>query len=73
MRVSTTHIDSGNFRPDTVVAGMFTILANSTVPEKLEIKPATPHSDFVGSIAGYDAGASRPSSRAWCRSWHPGM
>ena len=27
---------------------MFTILANSTVPEKLEIKPATPHSDFVG-------------------------
>ena len=30
MRVSTTHIDSGNFRPDTVVAGMFTILANST-------------------------------------------
>ena len=48
MRVSTTHIDSGNFRPDTVVAGMFTILANSTVPEKLEIKPATPHSDFVG-------------------------
>lgn len=48
MRVSTTHLDSGNFRPDTVVAGMFTILANSSVPEKLEIKPATPHSDFVG-------------------------
>lgn len=48
MRVSTTHIDSGNFRPDTVVAGMFTILANSNVPEKLEIKPATPHSNFVG-------------------------
>ena len=48
MRVSSTHIDSGNFQPDTVVAGMFTILANSSVPEKLEFKPATPHSDFVG-------------------------
>ena len=48
MRVSTTHLDSGSFRPDTVVAGMFTILANSSMPEKLEITPATPHSDFVG-------------------------
>ena len=57
MRVSTTHIDSGNFRPDTVVAGMFTILANSTVPEKLEIKPAHASQRFCGEVcAGYDAG-----------------
>ena len=48
MRVSTTHLDAGNFRPDTVLAGMFTILANSSVPEKLEMQPTTPHSDFVG-------------------------
>ena len=48
MRVSTTHIDAGNFQPDNVVAGMFTILASSNIPTKLEIKEATPHSDFVG-------------------------
>lgn len=48
MRVSTAHIDAGNFQPDTVVAGVFTILATSSVPEKLVMKPATPHSDFVG-------------------------
>ena len=38
MRVSTTHIDAGNFRPDSVLAGMFTILATSSAPVKLEIK-----------------------------------
>ena len=48
MRVSTTHIDAGNFQPDNVVAGMFSILASSNIPTKLEIKEATPHSDFVG-------------------------
>ena len=48
MRVSTTHIDAGSFRPDNVTAGMFTILAPSNIPTKLEIKAATPHSDFVG-------------------------
>ena len=41
MRVSTTHIDAGNFQPDNVVAA-------SNIPTKLEIKEATPHSDFVG-------------------------
>ena len=48
MRVSTTHIDSGNFRPDTVVAGMFTILATAPCRRSWRSSPPTPHSDFVG-------------------------
>ena len=48
MRVSTTHIDAGNFQPDCVIAGEFTILGSSSAPAKLEYQEATPHSDFVG-------------------------
>lgn len=51
MRISNTHLDAGNFQPDNVVAGVFTILANTSAPAKLEIKEATPHSDFVGKYA----------------------
>lgn len=48
MRVSSTHIDSGNFQPDHVMAGEFTILGHSGGPVKLEYQEVTPHSDFVG-------------------------
>lgn len=48
MRVSSTHIDSGNFQPDRVMAGEFTILGHSGGPVKLEYQEVTPHSDFVG-------------------------
>ena len=73
MRVSTTHLDSGSFRPDTVVAGMFTILANSSMPEKLEITPATPHSDLFGKYVLDPTRVSRRSSRDWYLSWRHGM
>ncbi len=51
MRISQTHLDSGNFAPDSVLAGEFTILAHTgaatiTVPTKM-----IPHSDFVGKYA----------------------
>lgn len=48
MRISTTQLDAGNFKPDQVVAGEFSIFAAIGVPEKLEYAEAIPHSDFVG-------------------------
>lgn len=48
MRVSQTHLDSGSFQPDSVMAGEFTILAHTGAPTVLEHQEAVPHSDFVG-------------------------
>lgn len=48
MRVSQTHLDSGSFTPDRVLAGEFTILAHTGAPITLEQQEAIPHSDFVG-------------------------
>lgn len=48
MRVSQTHLDSGSFTPDHVLAGEFTILAHTGATVVLEQKEAIPHSDFVG-------------------------
>lgn len=48
MRVSQTHLDSGSFRPDKVLAGEFTILAHTGASAVLEQKEAVPHSDFIG-------------------------
>lgn len=48
MRVSQTHLDSGSFTPDRVLAGEFTILAHTGAPIILEQQEAIPHSDFVG-------------------------
>lgn len=48
MRVSQTHLDSGNFTPDRVLAGEFTILAHTGATVVLEQKETVPHSDFVG-------------------------
>ena len=64
MRVSTAHIDAGNFRPDSVLAGMFTILATSSAPVKLEIKEATPHSDFIGKYVLNPARILTPHEQA---------
>ena len=51
MRVSQTHLDSGSFTPDTVLAGEFTILAHIGATAVLEQKETIPHSDFVGKYA----------------------
>ena len=51
MRVSQTHLDAGNFTPDQVLAGEFTILAHTGAPVVLEQKEAIPHSDFVGKYS----------------------
>ena len=51
MRVSQTHLDSGSFTPDKVLAGEFTILAHVGATAVLEQKEAIPHSDFVGKYA----------------------
>jgi len=51
MRVSQTHLDSGSFRPDKVLAGEFTILAHVGETVVLEPQKAVPHSDFVGKYA----------------------
>lgn len=48
MRVSQTHLDSGNFTPDRVLAGEFTILAHTGATVVLEQTEAVPHSDFIG-------------------------
>ena len=48
MRVSQTHLDSGSFKPDQVLAGEFTILAHTGAPTVIKQREATPHSDFVG-------------------------
>ncbi len=48
MRVSQTHLDSGSFTPNQVLAGEFTILAHIGATVVLEQKEALPHSDFVG-------------------------
>lgn len=48
IRVSQTHLDAGNFAPDQVDAGEFTILAHTGAPIVLEQQEAIPHSDFVG-------------------------
>lgn len=48
MRVSQTHLDSGNFTPDRVLAGEFTILAHTGATVVLEQKETVPHSDFIG-------------------------
>ena len=47
-RVSQTHIDSGSFTPEDVLAGEFTILAHTGATQVLERREATPLSDFVG-------------------------
>ena len=48
MRVSQTHLDSGNFTPDRVLAGEFTILAHTGATVVLEQTETVPHSDFIG-------------------------
>lgn len=48
MRVSQTHLDSGSFAPNQVLAGEFAIFAHIGAPVVLEQKEALPHSDFVG-------------------------
>lgn len=48
MRVSQTHLDSGSFTPNRVLAGEFTILAHTGAPIVLEQQEAVPHKDFVG-------------------------
>lgn len=48
MRVSQTHLDSGSFTPDHVLAGEFTILAHTAAAVVLEPQEVVPHSDFVG-------------------------
>ena len=51
MRVSQTHLDSGSFTPDHVLAGEFTILAHTAAAVVLEPQEVVPHSDFVGKYA----------------------
>ena len=51
MRVSPTHLDSGSFAPNQVLAGEFTILAHVGETVVLEPQKAVPHSDFVGKYA----------------------
>lgn len=48
MRVAQTHLDSGSFAPDQVLAGEFTIFAHTGGPVILEHQESIPHSDFVG-------------------------
>jgi len=48
MRVSQSHIDSGHFAPKTVLAGEFTILAQTGAAPILQSAEAIPHSDFIG-------------------------
>ena len=43
MRVSQTHLDSGNFTPDRVLAGEFTILAHTGATVVLEQTETVPH------------------------------
>ena len=51
VRVSQTHLDSGAFTPDQVVAGEFTILAHTGAAPVIQVGEAIPHSDFVGKYA----------------------
>lgn len=48
-RITQSHLDSGKYAPDSVLAGEFTILAHSAA-SAAPLKPAkaVPHSDFVG-------------------------
>ena len=50
IRISQSHLDSGKFAPDSVLAGEFTILTHSAASAAAPLKPvkAVPHSDFVG-------------------------
>jgi hypothetical protein len=48
MRISQTHLDSGAFAPDTVLAGEFTIFAHNPAAPVLVLEKATEHSAFVG-------------------------
>lgn len=48
MRVSQTHLDSGSFKPDSVLAGEFTIFAQAATTQVLHPSAVTPLSDFIG-------------------------
>ena len=48
MRVSRTHIDSGNFSPTQVVAGEFTIFASTGPAVVKKASTYIEHNDFVG-------------------------
>lgn len=47
MRVAQAHLDSGNFAPDSVLAGEFTILAQSGTQAIIIPTEMVAHSDFV--------------------------
>ena len=51
VRISQSHLDSGAFAPDNVLAGEFTILAHTGQAAVLTPVEAIPHSDFVGKYA----------------------
>ncbi len=51
VRISQSHLDSGAFAPDNVLAGEFTILAHTGPAAVLTPVEAIPHSDFVGKYA----------------------
>lgn len=48
MRITQAQMDSGNFTPSDVLAGEFTILAQSKAVVITAATAATPHSDFIG-------------------------
>ena len=63
MRVSQAHLDSGNFAPDSVFAGAFTIFASTPVTAVLERQEVIPHSDFVGKYVLSPARVLTPHER----------
>jgi len=51
MRISRGHLDSGNFAPKIVLAGEFTIFAQTGAAPILEPTDTIDHNDFVGKYA----------------------
>ena len=48
MRVSETHLDSGTFKPKTVIAGEFTVFAHDASAPVFTPEAAVEHNDFAG-------------------------
>lgn len=48
MRISQTHLDSGRFKPDSVLAGEFILLGTPQASAPVAATVAIPHSDFIG-------------------------
>ena len=64
MRISQTQLDSGTFAPKTVVAGEFTIFAQSAAPPVITPEAPVDHGDFAGQYALNPVRALSPREQA---------